>query len=1019
MSRFPSPIERRRDGAALIVTLALMTIASIILISFVSSTRLDRAATASFGKSMQAEQIAQGALSLVTGSLQQEMTKDAPPATFGGVTVCTNVTTANLLPQRAGVGTGMTNVVKVSTTAPFFTNAVGGLVSSGIGSTTATGATRGVSLARWNRPGFYTFTDAATAPSWVYVTRNGPTNGAGLAFGSSGNTANNAAPGNTNFALGRFAYAIYDEGGLIDLTAAGYPSTGSDLTAAGISHKGPQALAELTEIPGLARQADVDALVAWRNKASLAGSYTNYIYTAGATNGFLTVAAGDNTFLSRGDLIAYAQSNGIAAALPYLTTFSRERNSPSIPAGANPALNPDFRTLVYNGKPLQRFPLGRFNLLNQDPTQLSATDKANISAWFGLVPSAGASATWRSWQYRAATIGTPQAAIASGRAPDAFELVKAAIANGSLGSSLKDNAAIRSSTSSSGTATPYPPEQNADEQVARIVANMIDQCGTDNYPTTIQMGSGAAAHSVYGIKSLPYFSEFFLKEYYPSLALTDATGAQIYLYFELWNPHRGAIPAVGPAKVQIVVNPQARYDFYYTYTPTGLPATYCEVYTGSPTYSKDNLQPFPSYAIGIGNLANYQEPSIVMNPADAASYQSGLATGFNGFRLNPPVKNMPASMIAASGSRNFIEFQNYTTTFSLQYWDGGAWRTYSTFAGYDNDAGATGFQDTGVGEEAIPAPPGNASYSTFNNKVGNPCLGMPKPDPRTFRFRAGWWRSLPTVPFFNGAMVGGADPGEAWDQSYPSDFPTPYYGGMLYRNNGSGNPIVKDPDGAGRVGDGFLSSATSPANPMQTASPARPVILNRPFASVGELGYVFRDMPWKSLNFFSADSGDANLLDLFCLEDAPLTAAKVSLNTPCAAVLKALLKGAVRDDAGGTTLGEADAAQIAGDILAMTQASPLLNRAALVNTLTNAAVSATYPAIKTQREASIRALASATQTRTWNLMIDLVAQSGRFTPTATGLGQFTVEGERRYWLHLAIDRFTCEVIESRLEPVTE
>lgn len=74
---------------------------------------------------------------------------------------------------------------------------------------------------------------------------------------------------------------------------------------------------------------------------------------------------------------------------------------------------------------------------------------------------------------------------------------------------------------------------------------------------------------------------------------------------------------------------------------------------------------------------------------------------------------------------------------------------------------------------------------------------------------------------------------------------------------------------------------------------------------------------------------------------------------------------------------------------------------------------------KEARECVVRALCDATQTRTWDLMIDLIAQSGRYPPTANGLADFVVEGEKRYWLHIAIDRFTGEVIDQQLEAVYE
>ena len=52
-------------------------------------------------------------------------------------------------------------------------------------------------------------------------------------------------------------------------------------------------------------------------------------------------------------------------------------------------------------------------------------------------------------------------------------------------------------------------------------------------------------------------------------------------------------------------------------------------------------------------------------------------------------------------------------------------------------------------------------------------------------------------------------------------------------------------------------------------------------------------------------------------------------------------------------------------------------------------------------------------------MIDLVAQTGKFRTTDTSLDNFIVDGERRYWLHVAIDRFTGEIVDQQLEPVWE
>jgi hypothetical protein len=75
---------------------------------------------------------------------------------------------------------------------------------------------------------------------------------------------------------------------------------------------------------------------------------------------------------------------------------------------------------------------------------------------------------------------------------------------------------------------------------------------------------------------------------------------------------------------------------------------------------------------------------------------------------------------------------------------------------------------------------------------------------------------------------------------------------------------------------------------------------------------------------------------------------------------------------------------------------------------------------KTQRESIARALGETAQTRTWNLLIDVIAQSGRYPPNATSLTNgFVVSGEQRYWVHVAIDRFTGRVIDRQMEVVNE
>jgi hypothetical protein len=190
------------------------------------------------------------------------------------------------------------------------------------------------------------------------------------------------------------------------------------------------------------------------------------------------------------------------------------------------------------------------------------------------------------------------------------------------------------------------------------------------------------------------------------------------------------------------------------------------------------------------------------------------------------------------------------------------------------------------------------------------------------------------------------------------------------------------------------------------------------------MSYAFRDQPFKTIDFLTNNSADASLMDLFCIAEnsnsSHLRAGVVNLNTRQSPVLAALVSAAVQsDDSVPNYVSEAKANMVATNLTAATATTPLINRGDLVKAL---AADATLTLTKTQHEAAIRALADAGQTRTWNLMIDIIAQSGRYPPNvtdATNLRKFVVQGEKRYWLHVAIDRFTGEVVDQELEAVYE
>ena len=258
-------------------------------------------------------------------------------------------------------------------------------------------------------------------------------------------------------------------------------------------------------------------------------------------------------------------------------------------------------------------------------------------------------------------------------------------------------------------------------------------------------------------------------------------------------------------------------------------------------------------------------------------------------------------------------------------------------------------------------------------------------------------------------------------------------------------------------------------------SQSRPMILNRPFRSVAEMSYAFSGTPWKNIDFFTPESGDSALLDTFCINDPPannLVAGRVDLNTRNVGVIQALVAGSYVDEMNNLAnppadalppLTSAEAGKVATALVNITADSthawrgPLQNIAGLVgryvsspgalsgtdyytytppSPVSGQVTSATYaglsaaldntvytntstPLIQRFREAAIRPLAATGQVRVWNLLLDVVAQTGHYPPTATSLDQFQVDGQRRLWIHVAIDRLTGQVLDKQVEVVAQ
>ena len=222
---------------------------------------------------------------------------------------------------------------------------------------------------------------------------------------------------------------------------------------------------------------------------------------------------------------------------------------------------------------------------------------------------------------------------------------------------------------------------------------------------------------------------------------------------------------------------------------------------------------------------------------------------------------------------------------------------------------------------------------------------------------------------------------------------------------------------------GMENSAT-PTPPEAPVPPAGTVILNREFRNAGDFGYAYRHITTpetsppstpKTLDFSTSGSPDSQILDLFGPSNTPIRAGVVNLNTPHKEVLKACLSGALNAAELSTNLSNSDADTYASLIITTTSST----KANGLSDLSRIASSISAASAEEEKETVARVLSGFGNTRTWNLMVDLVVQSGRYANAATAVDKFTVDGERRMWVHLTIDRYTGQVIARSTEIVNE
>ena len=614
---------RSREGSALVIVLALLVLLTGIVLAFFSRAVDQRRVSAVSAADSETRLFADSAAEMVVGDLRQEMAAGSRPDTLADsnpsmaritdpeiVTIGGQSIAPGIVPQKvASAGDGM-NIVKKSLSGKAFYTAAGWYASatstkptpadgpvraSSVSTSTASLKGRAVSLQRWKLPKLLTPTEEGTfaAPDWIYVNRSGA-NPADLSAAGLPALAN-SSPDNTNHVIGRYAYVVYDLGGLMDINVVGNALTSDENARRGGLHQVSLAggLAGVT-IPNFAD------FVAWRSAASQANSDATLggggLFDPQRT--FLQVEAGDQAFLNRQDLIKYTEPAGSlipSALLPYLTTFTRDFNGPVLrpdplrsktldlrfPPPTPPTvdeINPDALTVRFGtetklsrgsvdpatvptvpaGTPVmpRKFPLSKIDLLAE-----AAPNADMLKYYFGLKKRSSDGV----FEYDVAGPGgsiltlkevaalPPDPGTKMKREPNFFEALQASILTGSLAKSALNTYNYGESNpdeskflapSSSGQPPGPGPDTLQRLQIFRIGANIIDQWDADNAPTRIESPSGVPTDPlrIYGIENLPYVSQVSVVAYRPA---DDLNNFQVWAVFDVWNPHQNAKPQSG------------------------------------------------------------------------------------------------------------------------------------------------------------------------------------------------------------------------------------------------------------------------------------------------------------------------------------------------------------------------------------------------------------------------------------------------------------------------------------------
>jgi hypothetical protein len=865
-----------RDGAskgfALIIVLGFVVLVTALAVAHFSLTTTDRQLAQSSFNDTSADLLARSALDIMVSDLKQEIANNP------------TVTTANIQPLRYGAPpitdpTPIPNLIRRSYSGAPQSRA--STVSSGDASANG----RSISLARWNSHYLIPRASATinidstpvssfTAPDWVPVTAEGP--------------KPTPAPSTV---IGRYAFAVYDEGGLIDMNVGGFPTYAS-LTRPIQRRLAPKYPLEESEI----------ILVA---VTGLPPEFTPSNQRADGSTG---------TSFSFTPNTSYSPTSFTSSTLPH-------------------GLSLNTSTGNIFGTPTSP---GTFTI-----TMTASNEYGSDTGTVSLTITGSFSPDSTPWPVNLARKGT--------------------LAFADL-TTLPSTPTAITPTTPVGSMDSFPPSA----QINKLI-------GWRNYATTQQPPSASFDSPSFPSPAPDDFARYFLG---PALPFTV--------------PFTTVSATVRNSRTDQAI--MSRQELIRLQRTIGFSQSLLQ-YLG--TFSREKNRPAPDWPQLTGQLA-------------AARWD-----------MNNLALVLPDFYIHHGNGRGHEYGLNKHGDFANQFgllWVNGTWAPGTRFT----DPNYYGHWKYIHNLNSLPDNPDLFQIIDYAMNQANG--GTPDPNHVRNTFTVG------------AALIDQYDTDDLQD-------PDPNLGGG--GNGSDGNTItIIDPVGNGNPaeyvygmeGMSFDNPNDNPARPpFAPTPPAGYVLLNRRFENVGEFGYAYNPgstTPSHTLDFESATSHDKPMLDLFTYNTASERAGIVNLNTRNGPVLASIIRGALLHDLGSentpTDLVSRDNALAAGQAIVQATTAAggaAINRADVARLA--AAAAAAVPALAASDEAKqtiARALAEATRARTWNLMIDVIAQTGQYAPGTTDLtdpSKFIVQGEKRYWLHIALDRDDGTVLGKQLEEVIE